>query len=212
MKNVCLVCEDRVFARMLELEMSELPIKVKSVCEKKSKAALSLACSDCDLVVFDADYSGKDLSFVEKTESDFIVFSHDDLEDLPKNVTAFFERPFSMKDYMKKLASCLLLDTPKTVSGDPNVKIELDQFSKQATVNGRVIKFSPKEFLLLQLLYKNRGAAVSRKEVLDTIWGKDYDPKNNADNVYINYLRKKLDQVLGFKLIHTVRGKGYMMK
>ena len=99
-----------------------------------------------------------------------------------------------------------------SIGGEKTFSIELDPFLKQATVNGEVIRFSPKEFALLSLLYKNRGSIVSRKRVIDTLWGEDYDSANNVDNVYINYLRKKLDDRLGIKLICTVRGKGYMMK
>jgi len=48
--------------------------------------------------------------------------------------------------------------------------------------------------------------------VLDAVWGEDYDDKNNADNVYVSYLRKKLDDTFGVKMIYTIRGKGYMLK
>ena len=215
MKSFCIISCDKLFARMLELEIKELGLKVKTITEKLNPPALKLAISGFSAVVFDGDYYGGDLSFSEKENIPFIVFSSKPISVYPSNVTAFFERPFSVALFSEAVSE--IAEVSRTIEKTQKKKteigdLELVMFSKYAKIDGKLIKFSPREFALLSLLYKNRGRIVPRKEVIETVWGEDYDMKNNADNVYINYLRKKLDNAIGVKMIYTIRGKGYMMK
>lgn len=215
MKSVCIICLDKIFSRMLFLELSSLSIKINLVSEKLNKTALSLAASSSDLVIYDAEYDKGDLGFVEGMNIPFVVFSDTPISNLPENVTCCFERPFSVSEFVKHIFSVLQTEIGEKQNitfQNNSFTIELEPFSKQAIVNGELIKFSKREFSLLSLLYKNRGKVVTRREVLDTVWGSEYDENNNVDNVYINYLRNKLDKKIGINLICTVRGKGYMMK
>ncbi len=215
MNDICLISADKRFARMLELEFIGIGLQVKTVTEFLNPPALKLITDMSSLVVFDADYYSGDLSFVSKNELPFVVFCKKAKKIDFENVIAFFERPFRVTELTKlvgdkfnvKYTAGLTVNYAKTA-----VNMELDPFTKKVTVDGRSIKFSPKEFALLSLLYKNRGHIVPRQKVINTVWGNDYDTKNNADNVYINYLRKKLDNTLGIKMIYTIRGNGYMMK
>ncbi len=214
MNKLCIVSCDKIFARMLEIELQIVCPDIKTVTEKLNPPALSIAVEGADHVVFDGDYYGGELLFVKQTDLPFTIFSKNTLSSLPENVNAFFERPFVVSDFVKHIAGTSSIKSIKTVSSDKNEisNIKLDYYSKQVTINGNIIKFSPREFSLFSLLYKNRGKIVLRQEVIDTIWGNNYNKKNNADNVYINYLRNKLDNNLGIKMIYTIRGKGYMMK
>ena len=215
MNDVCLISSDKKFARMLELELFEIGLKVKTVTEQLNFPALKLIADTASLVIFDADYYSGDMSFVSKTQLPFVVFDKNNINADFENVIACFERPFRVNELISLVGS--KFDVKRTVGMTVNhtknaVNMELDPFTKKVTVDGKSIKFSPKEFALLSLLYKNRGHIVPRQKVIHTVWGEDYDTKNNADNVYINYLRKKLDDSLGVKMIYTIRGKGYMMK
>lgn len=215
MSKICIVSRDRVFARMLELELKALSSGVKTVTERLNPPALEIAAGQCGTVIFDGDYFDDVTEFVERLKTDVVVFSKRELTGLPENVKLFLERPFEMSvlteymtEYMRQTSGGMIKKT-----GQPTaLKIELDQYSKQATVNGRIVRFSAREFSLLYLLYKNRGKTVTRKEVLENVWSTEFDEKSNVDNVYINYLRNKLDRQFGIDLIHTVRGKGYMLK
>ncbi len=215
MNDICLISCDKRFVRMLELEFVGIGLKVKSITEPLNSPALKLIADTASLVVFDAEYYSSDLSFVSKIQLPFVVFGKTAIDIDFENVIAFFERPFRVTELIKLVGD--KFDVKRAVGMTVNhaksaVNMELDPFTKNVTVDGRSIKFSPKEFALLSLLYKNKGHIVPRQKVIDTIWGEDYDTKNNADNVYINYLRKKLDNNLGVKMIYTIRGKGYMMK
>ena len=213
MSNVVIVSCDKVFSRMLELELGEIGLKPKLICERFNLPALNLAVRNTEWVIFDGDYYENDISFTESFANAFILFDRIDRTELPKKIVAHFKRPFSIAEFTDTVAAfCGGTPSVSIPRPEQTVYMELDAFSKQVTVQGNTVKFSPKEFALLSLLYKNRGRIVARREVIDTVWGKEYNLENNVDNVYINYLRKKLDEPLGLKLICTVRGKGYMMK
>lgn len=215
MNDICLISSDKRFARMLELELFGIGLKVKTVTETLNPPALKLIADTASLVIFDTDYYSGDLSFVNQTSLPFVVFGKNTINVDFENIIAFFERPFRVPELTKLVGDKFNVKraigmTPNTIT--PTINMELDPFTKTVTIDGRNIKFSPREFALLSLLYKNRGRIIPRQKVIDTVWGEDYDTKNNADNVYINYLRKKLDDTLGVKMIYTIRGKGYMMK
>lgn len=215
MNDICLISTDKRFARMLELELGGMGLKIKVITELLNPPALKLITDTSSLVVFDADYYSGDLSFIGKTRQLFIIFGKNIINELPKNVLAFLERPFRVTELIKLVGDNFNVKKAVGVTSIPEknaINLDLDPFTKRVTVDGKTIKFSPREFALLSLLYKNRGNIVPRQKVIDTVWGEDYDTKNNADNVYINYLRKKLDDNLGVKMIYTIRGKGYMMK
>ena len=213
MSEICIVSCDSFFARMLEIELTDLGGTVKTVTEKLNPPALKMAIGSPEILIWDASYYQNSLSVTEDLGLKTVVFSYEPINSLQKNTDFFYERPFLMTDFKNNVLS--LMGEKKAVSPNydaADINIKLDIYSKHAEINGCTIKFSPKEFSLLSLLCKNRGRTVSRNEVLETVWGNDYDSKNNADNVYINYLRNKIDNRFGVKLIYTVRGKGYMMK
>lgn len=213
MNEICIVSCDGVFARMLEIELKSLGSTVKTVTEKLNPPALKMAIGSPEILIWDASYYENNLSVTSTLGLKTVVFSWEPIDPLPENTAFFYERPFLITDFTNNVLSLMGIEksiSPQYTASDINIK--LDIYSKHAEINGCTIKFSPKEFSLLSLLCKNRGRTVSRNEVIETVWGNDYDSKNNADNVYINYLRNKIDNRFGVKLIHTVRGKGYMMK
>jgi len=79
---------------------------------------------------------------------------------------------------------------------------------------GQPIELSTREFALLEYLMRRRDTVLTRAMILDQVWNSDYDPAgaSNVVEVYINYLRRKIDQPFAHKLIHTVRGSGYILR
>ena len=88
----------------------------------------------------------------------------------------------------------------------------LDAESHQVFRAGQEIKLTAREFALLEYLLRNKGRVLSRQKIEDHVWNFDYDGGTNVVDVYITYLRKKIDDGYGTKLIHTVRGVGYLLK
>ena len=78
--------------------------------------------------------------------------------------------------------------------------------------DGREINLSAKEFSLLEYMMNNSGVVLSREKIEDHIWNFDYEGGTNVVDVYVSYLRKKIDSGSSVKLIHTVRGKGYVLR
>ena len=89
--------------------------------------------------------------------------------------------------------------------------LTLDLRRRRADREGRQIELSPKEFSLLELLMRNQGRVLTRTQILDHIWGYDYAADSNLVDVYVAYLRRKVDRGGGRRLIRTVRGIGYAL-
>ena len=82
----------------------------------------------------------------------------------------------------------------------------------EATVNGESVILTKKEFMLLEYLLKNRKMVLNREQILEKVWGYDFMGDTNVVDVYVRYLRSKIDDAFGEKYIHTVRGVGYVIK
>jgi two-component system, OmpR family, copper resistance phosphate regulon response regulator CusR len=90
--------------------------------------------------------------------------------------------------------------------------LELDSDSKLVTRQGKVIELTAKEFLLLEYLMRNQGKVLSRGDIAEKIWDISFDTGTNVIDLYIYYLRKKIDKDFTPKLIHTQVGMGYVLK
>jgi Response regulators consisting of a CheY-like receiver domain and a winged-helix DNA-binding domain len=89
--------------------------------------------------------------------------------------------------------------------------LTLDLRRRRAQRDGRQIELSPKEFSLLEFLMRNQGRVVTRTQILDHLWGYDFATDSNLVDVYVAYLRRKVDKDTSNKLIRTVRGVGYAL-
>jgi len=90
--------------------------------------------------------------------------------------------------------------------------LELDFGARRVMRAGRLIDLSPRQFDLLECLLRNRGHAVSRSMLTENVWGHGFESRSNAIDVQINYLRRKMDRNFEPKLVHTVKGFGYILE
>lgn len=90
--------------------------------------------------------------------------------------------------------------------------LELDLHEKVARRSGKEIELTAREFALLEYFMRNRGKVVSKIDIAEKVWDVDFDTGTNIIEVYVNYLRNKIDKGFTSKLIHTLVGMGYMMK
>ena len=90
--------------------------------------------------------------------------------------------------------------------------LEINLRTKAVKRGFDTIALTAKEFNLLYYLAKNSGTTLSREKILDNVWNINFDMNTNVVDVYINYLRKKIDQPYALKLIHTIKGLGYVLK
>ena len=90
--------------------------------------------------------------------------------------------------------------------------LELDLYKKEVRRGGKSIDLTAKEFSLLEYLLRNKNRVISRVEISEKVWEVSFDTGTNIIDVYINFLRKKVDRNFGVKLIYTMVGMGYIMK
>jgi DNA-binding response OmpR family regulator len=90
--------------------------------------------------------------------------------------------------------------------------LEINESTNEVKRNGQIIKLTPKEFYLLQYFIQNKGILKSRTQIAESIWENSCGSNSNVVDVYVNYLRNKIDKDFSPKLIHTVTGMGYIFK
>jgi DNA-binding response OmpR family regulator len=90
--------------------------------------------------------------------------------------------------------------------------LSLNTSTRTATLNGEPVNLTATEYRLLEFMLQNRGRVLSRMELLENVWGIDFNMSTNVVDVYVNYLRKKIDTNPAQKLIHTMIGMGYILK
>lgn len=125
----------------------------------------------------------------------------------------YLVKPFSFQELEARIKA--LLRRGGREAADTNLRcgdLTLDPPSHRAIRSGQVIDLTVKEYRLLEYLMQNQGTALSRINLLKNVWDKDFDTNTNVVDVYVNYLRVKIDKDYERKLIRTVVGVGYMME
>ena len=143
----------------------------------------------------------------------------DALDDRIAGLTAggddYVTKPFSLEEVVARLRSLIRRSTltadvnesPVIVVGD----LELDEDSHEVRRAGRLIETTATEFELLRYLMRNPKRVLSKSQILDRVWSYDFGGRSSVVEIYISYLRKKIDTDAN-PMIHTVRGAGYMLK
>ena len=143
-----------------------------------------------------------------------ILTARDDIEDkvagLEEGADDYVTKPFRFAELLARVRARLRHNIPSPVKEERVLTagdIMLDLYTRQAQVADCPIKLSAKEFQLLETFMRHPEQVMSREQLLDRVWGYDYDPGSNIVDVYVGYLRKKL----GGDRIETVRGMGYRL-
>jgi DNA-binding response OmpR family regulator len=124
-------------------------------------------------------------------------------------------KPFSFAELVVRIRALLKRSSHETQPMGNLLRfadLEMNLDTKQVTRSGKPISLTAKEFLLLEYLLRNKKKVVSRADIGEHVWNIDFDTNTNTIEVYINYLRKKIDKDNPVKLIHTQVGFGYILK
>ncbi len=136
----------------------------------------------------------------------------DKVKGLDEGADDYLTKPFSFEELLARIR----MITRKRAGKHTNVykfeDLTVDSGAKTVERGGEMIDLSAKEFALLELLIMNKGMVLSRETIEEHLWDYEYEGASNMVDVYIRYLRKKIDENHARKLIQTVRGQGYVMR
>jgi DNA-binding response OmpR family regulator len=125
----------------------------------------------------------------------------------------YLPKPFAFQELLARLRA---LGRRRVQAREPDElragDLVLDLRRRRAQRAGKPIELSPKEFALLEYLMRNEGRVVTRTQILDHVWGYEYSPDSNLVDVYVTYIRRKVDRGHQRRLIRTVRGTGYALE
>jgi two-component system OmpR family response regulator len=125
----------------------------------------------------------------------------------------YLTKPFAFTELVARVQALIRRATGHPASTHLAVgDLTLDLRSRRATRAGREIELRPREFMLLEYLMRNTGRVVSKTMILSHVWDYSFDPRTNVVDVLVFRLREKIDKGFETKLIHTVRGIGYVLK
>jgi two-component system response regulator ArlR len=137
----------------------------------------------------------------------------DKVSGLDSGADDYITKPFAIEELLARIRNVLRKAPARSESQILRAgEVALDPGSRQVTVQGVPVVLTKREFDLLHYLLENKGLVLSRETILEKVWGFDFEGETNAVDVYIRFLRSKIDEAFGVKLISTVRGVGYVIR
>ncbi len=136
----------------------------------------------------------------------------DRVKGLDLGANDYLVKPFSFEELMARIRVMTRLKSGKSTSVLSVADLTLDISSHIVKRGDVIINLSAKEYAILKYMMYNVGIVLTREKIENHIWNYDYEGGTNVVDVYIRYLRKKIDSDYGIKLIHTVRGSGYVLR
>lgn len=146
------------------------------------------------------------LFLTAKTETQDIV------RGLDAGASDYMTKPFEFSELMARLRVMLRTQNPVNENVITCGSLVVDMNNRQAIRDGKVIDITVREYAILEYLARNRNVVVTREQIRVNIWNIDDDVNSNVIDVYIRYLRRKIDDNYEEKLIHTIRGVGYKLE
>ena len=230
--SLLIVEDEEKLARFIELELLHEGYQVK-VCTDGRDALLEATEHPYDLILLDIMLPGLNGLEVlrrlmrERPTPVILLTARDAVMDkvagLDAGAVDYITKPFAIEELLARIRVALKLH-PANVgrsASDENSDSEegilrwgpltLDEPKRRVTVSGHEVSLTNREFLMLKVLLENTDIVLSRETLLDKVCGYDYVGETNVIDVYIRYLRSKIDDVFGFRMIRTVRGVGYVM-
>ena len=224
-ERILLVEDEEKLARMVELELQYEGYEVEKAFD--GRAGLDRALSgEFDLVLLDImlpALSGMEvlrrlrresaMPVIMLTARDTVV---DKVSGLDMGADDYITKPFAIEELLARIRAALrkrpaqAAEPPRSLLTAGPLTMDTDRH--EVSVNGEGVELTRREFDLLRYLLENKERVISRESLLDHVWGFDFVGETNAVDVYIRFLRAKIDEHFAIKPIHTVRGVGYVIR
>ena len=225
--KILLVEDEEKLARMVELELKYEGYQVDKAAD--GRTGLDMAqTGDYDLILLDImlpALNGMEVLRRLRRESlvpVIMLTARDTVMDKVAGLDAgaddYITKPFSIEELLARIRAALrnkaegAAEVPGQVGKLMAGPLTMDVDRHEVSVNGQEVELTRREFDLLRYLLENKEKVVTREVLLDNVWGFDFVGETNTVDVYIRFLRSKIDERFHIKLIHTVRGVGYVIR
>ena len=223
MKKILVVEDEEKIARFIELELGHEGYEVQKAHDGREGLEL-IKAQPFDLIVLDIMLPGlngievlrrirqfSEVPVILLTARDTVI---DKVTGLDTGADDYITKPFAIEELLARIRVSL---RKKKELSPPSEMLKagelcLDPKSREVWIGSEQVNLTKREFDLLQFLMENKNVVIKREVLLEKIWGYDFDGGTNAVDVYIRYLRSKIEEPFSMKIIRTVRGVGYVIK
>ena len=221
--RVLIVEDDKSLSKFLSRELNLLKFAV-DVSHDSESAFLNLEASTYDLVVLDLNLPGMDgIAILQRIRATvqhrfpiLVLTARSATEDVIRafehGADDYLVKPFSFQEMQARMRNLLRRHYSPVPQAAPVGDLTMDRAGRRVMRGQRRIELTPREFSILECLMNNVGRPVSRTSLMKEVWQISFDPTTNIVDVYMKYLRDKIDGEGEVKLIHTVRGVGYELR
>lgn len=228
MARILIVEDEKKIARFLELELKHEGYEVDTAFDGRSGLNTALETNP-DLLILDLmlpELSGIEVCRRLRHTSDLPIImltAKDDVSDkvmgLDMGADDYVTKPFAIEELLARIRVALKKRRAGVQTAPEREdhiltagSLSIDTASWQVRVKGELVSLTRKEFDTLRYLMEHHGTAVTRDQIMNEVWGYDFIGDSNIVDVYIRYLRHKLDDHYGIKTIHTIRSVGYLFE
>jgi len=222
-ERILIVEDEAKLARFVELELTHEGYEVDKAADGREGLSM-METGGYDLVLLDIMLPGLnglevlrrarrsvDTPVIMLTARDTVM---DKVTGLDMGAEDYVTKPFEIEELLARIRACLRKsarrEAPAHVLTVGALSLDADRYA--VTCKGKAVELTHREFELLKILMENKGIVLSRSTLMERVWGYDYMGETNIVDVYIRYLRAKIDDAYDLKLIQTVRCVGYVLR
>ncbi|GHU88634.1 DNA-binding response regulator [Clostridia bacterium] len=218
MEKILIIEDEERLARFVELELTHEGYEVVKAADGRTGLELAQQ-GDCSLILLDVmlpelngmevlrryRQQGGETPVIMLTARDATT---DKVSGLDSGANDYVTKPFAIEELLARIRALLRKKNAALTCG----KLAINPDKREVTYDGGAIDLTRREFDLLTHLMINKNIVQSRDTLLTRVWGYDFVGETNSVDVYVRYLRTKIEEPNGVKLIHTVRGVGYVLR
>jgi len=226
-ERILIIEDEEKLARFVELELTFEGYEVEKATDGRTGLALAQS-KHFDLIALDIMLPGLNglevLRRIRQTSNVPIILltardaTMDKVAGLDGGANDYITKPFVIEELLARIRAVLrntassheILKNTDRILSSGNLRLNLD--SREVTVSQILVELTKREFDLLAYLLQNKDLVLSRERLLDKVWGYDFTGETNAIDVYIRYLRSKIEEPFRLKFIQTIRGVGYVIR
>ncbi|WP_163538670.1 response regulator transcription factor [Gracilibacillus sp. YIM 98692] len=222
MTHILIVEDEEKIARILELELSYEDYQTSTVYDGQD-AFLQMQNDSYDLILLDIMLPG--MSGLEvlrrfrrlNTSTPIILLTardqvHDKVSGLDLGANDYVTKPFEIEELLARIRAHTRYHKPVDSSSLQIGDLTINEKAREVRRGNQFIELTPREYDLLTFLLKHKNQVFNREQLLNQVWGFDYAGDTNVVDVYIRYIRNKIDKPFDQRTIQTIRGVGYTIK